>query len=445
MLPSLARMVLIAAFARGAHRPAKQLALRSLLGLGAAVVFGSMFGSAITRMHIPNDLALALLIVIMMLAGFFSSGLVLLTMIAMKHDVRSDKLICILRTLPLCKNLRWFLGHLPTVVVITYLGVFGTFLIVAASRTVGYWPGLAVIAFWLGLYSAYGFLLLPVLNRVLVRVAAFFGMIFLLMKALDWWLQNSTHVVGQHVPVAICCAVLLANLGYWFDWCSTGTKSKSMASSVVYLKISKTIPQQLWFSARLARNERTRNSLLTAVLLSSLFAAGFWVRSSSQVSQSLVMLLGSILSATFACDVRGVVTRYKPAEQSILWSINALLKQEGLITLLASAVIGLPLTILWLANDPSFFSIVAVISSHLAGGVIGLLVGTVLVPAAGEMGTQFLSGVTASGLVVAYPRVMSLHEAGPALQIAGWLSVSVTALVLIYGIEKTRRKRYGYA
>ena len=85
----------------------------------------------------------------------------------------------------------------------------------------------------------------------------------------------------------------------------------------------------------------------------------------------------------------------------------------------------------------------ALIATYLtlqsAASLTGLLAGTIFVPAAGDLGSQFFAAALATTAVLAIPKFTHLGDHSPAVQSAAWLTIAAFSLASVALIEHQRR------
>jgi len=157
-----------------------------------------------------------------------------------------------------------------------------------------------------------------------------------------------------------------------------------------------------------------------------------------------MLIIGGILAATFAGDVRGVMRRHVPPEIVLVGGAKGIAWSEVRAVIICGVLVGLPMLFALHGQiDDSIRFIFFYSSLQLFCSMAGLLASTLLVPGAGEAGTQFFTGVLATSALIVFPKFAHLSNVAYANQSLYWL---VAGVILGWGIfitESLRRRNYG--
>lgn len=439
------RTVLVVNFAKGTRRPLASAVSRILFGYGVATVLGVMLTPAVRQVDIPAGLPWLLIANLVVLIGFVLGGLISLTMLAAQSaKTRQATLYNILRLQPLPKRVRWLTRTLPSFLVIGMLGLCGGLLLDIVVRTAGY-SVMVVVGFWLaGLASGYGLSLLTksrlVLSKAAIYALLIAGAVMLLDQSLK--LDDPRHYTGLAWLVNAIC--LMPLYGFWQSYRHSNSTHIESGRSTTLALIPQFVSAHSWFLVKVWRNARTRSALSLALLLNSLVAVVLVIRRIAPSDPHALLFIGAMLAATFAGDVRGVIRRHMPPEMVLVRGLRGMVWSEVRAVLLCGIVIGLPLLFaLHRHADNSFLFLLFYLCLQSFAVMAGLLASTLFVPAAGEAGSQFFTGIAATGALVAFPKLAQLSQTSYAKQSAYWLLAGVLLGLGIYIIEIIRRKTYG--
>ena len=371
----LFKALLVSSFGRGSARPLRTALLR-LGGLaGGAAGLGMLFaqGTAGLQLASPSgSWALfygCLLAIQVVLAATLLSGQ---TAGALPDDTMGRWLY----SLPLGTAKRLGLLLLPAL----FLAGLSLLLVL---------PVLGALALQLGLPITH------LAGAVIFGSASAFGLVY----GLPWQLLAIPVVVWVEYKYRLpwlqgLLVVGLIGLGAHRLWHSACQAPKQMAGRVVQ---TSWLPPLFWFVKKVIRSKLVALAFATNLGL----ALGLAVFSQRQglTDPASLGLFGALLAGSFCSDIRALARRYRPAEitglRGTLWFTGA----ELVTALLAGAGIALPLA-LSLHGVPIVF-----VTQLLLGTALGFLAGTLLVPEARDLLSQFLALLLILLLLVGVPQL----------------------------------------
>jgi hypothetical protein len=156
-----------------------------------------------------------------------------------------------------------------------------------------------------------------------------------------------------------------------------------------------------------------------------------------------LLVISGVLTATFACDLRGIMRRYKVIELRVK-NIKSALQIEAVAATASGFVIGLPLLLAVRAQVTSLTTLISYfVAFQSCCALLGLLAGTLFVPGAGETGNQFFAGILAMTAILAFPKLTHLSDVAYVAQVPAWLAGAAVTGLVIYATEQLRRRNYG--
>ncbi len=438
------RTVLIVHFSSQSLSPLFSVVKKLLVGGFIAIFFGSVLAKAVRGAILPFGFPDTVIFCLSLAIGFIIGGFVVMAMNSIGNQSSVYGYSGILKMLGITKFSRWMAMEIPIIIILSFVGVFGS-LVINSAATVMLASNVIAISGWLlGLFSGYGCLLIRLKKRnvsymLFISIVISTGMLFdnLLQATVD---QNNRTIM------VICLILLAPILGHWQLYRRGLSIGESAPRHLTRSVIPNVIPYWGWYLVKLWRNKRTKGSLLIALTLSFSSALVIIARGKAVIDPYQLLFFTAILSATFACDVRGVIARYCPPEIIQLSGVGGLVKSELIAVTTLGLVIGAPLLLALIsyAVSPITF-IVMYFSIQLFASVVGLMMSTILVPRVSDTASQFMSAALAISSIFLLPRVASFSDKNAVEQLINWLVVSALAMVLIYIIELNRRRKYGGA
>jgi hypothetical protein len=407
----LVMLTLITHFAAGARRPRTAVALRLTLATLTAWLLGYAVATSLDLHRLPPlpDRWLGSLI---MTAGFILTGLV---MLAMGHSgPQSSSYERWLTTLPLQRWLRLALRALPLAVIVGLVWLFALPVLTALPL-----PHAAV---WFAAGSLTG-AWLSVRGHGLRAIVLYLGAT---VGALESLRQNRPELVW-----AMLGCSLLAAVWPWPSWHWPAPA----------LTLGRRPLRHWWFLLKLLRNRRTFTALAFGLALTTCSAVIISLRQAAAVGGAGWLILSAIISATIACDIRGLSARHKAPELEALGGLQYFLMSQFRAALTVALLPALPLVILLaLSHLLSLQTLVFAVTLQLAAAMLGLLAGALFVPGARDVGSQFFAAVLSSGILLGLPRAAHLTDL--AALTAAWLGVATLAVIVTWLIEINRRSTY---
>ena len=445
----LLRTILAVTFAKGSSNPLTNALLRIGIGYGLAIVLAIALRGAVERVAIPVGVPLLVLVDVVLLFGFVLGGLVMLTMSAGRSEQDAYmKLQQMLWLLPLSRNVRWAIHIIAGVIALGMLGIFGALIavfIVSNASLSGWDTSLLVCSWCSGLASGYGLTLLRRPQKYVLKSVVYVGVVGLSISLLNWVFGHPAHGLSEWAMAVVIVLCMSPVAGYMQSYAHNSTGgSLQETKHVKHALIPLYVPPGSWFVVKIWRNSRTRGAFVFALFLNTVVSLSLVLRHTI-VSQPYSMLLfGAILASTFAADIRGVMRRHNPPESLLVSGMRGLVWSEIRAVVALAVIVGLPLLFaLHGQTDNSAMFVLFFGCLQLFGATSGLFASTLLVPSAGEGGTQFFTGMLATGFLVAFPKIAHLSDVAYSQQPSYWLLGSVVCIAGIFGIENIRRKTYG--
>lgn len=431
-------------FGGGSSRPLHSAFMRIAGSYIAALCAGYIMAKTLHNVQFPTGIPWSVLSAIVMSVGFIMGGFAMLATGTSQQAGSRIVLHSMISLMPLKPRQRWLCMVLPILVVWGILVVFGlsTVRIIAEE--------LDVSALMLGLLWSAGSLsgmvgsLAHKPSSSFIKTVFFICQVSILLALFNYLLQPAGIHHMQRILIAIY-SIIAAQFYGLIDSYFHHSSIYSPTSNPEHRKIIPNyVPLSAWFLVKLWRNNRTRTSFGIAMLLSLSTAISILVRGTTFSDPYGMLILGAILSAMFACDIRGIMRRAIPPEAVVLHGLKSLVRSESSAVLFCGVIIGLPM---YFALHGSATNQVVFLVFFLAvqafSSIIGLLASTVFVPSTHETGAQFFSAIISCGAVVLFPRVAQFSHVSISMQIGLWSEAAVIAWVLIYVLENIRRKHYG--
>ncbi|MCX6728071.1 MAG: hypothetical protein NTX11_04650 [Candidatus Saccharibacteria bacterium] len=431
-------------FGGGSENPLRSALTRITGFYVGAVCGGYVMAKTLHNAQLPTGIPSSVLFAIVLSIGFILGGFAMLATGIFQQAGSRIVMQSMISLMPLRPRQRWFCTMLPIVVIWGILVVFGLSIVCTIAQKLGVSAVMLSLAWALGLLSGMVGLLARRPSSPFIKTVLFVGQVSVLLALFDHLLQSSG---GQHfnqIIIVIYAIIALQCYGlidsYFYHSVGTLHGSKPEHRQI----IPKFLPLSAWFLVKLWRNNRTRTSFGIAMLLSLSTAISMLVRGTTFSDPYGMLILGAILAAMFACDIRGTMRRAIPPEAVLLGGPKSLVLSESLGVLFCGLIIGLPM---YFALHGSAVSQVLFLMFYLSvqtfSSIVGLFAGTVFVPSAHDTGAQFFSAMTACSTVMLFPRAAQFSHVSVSMQIALWSEAAVTAWALIFVFEIIRRKQYG--
>ena len=444
------RAMLIVNFAKGSVHPMSSAIGRIMFGYVALIVLAILLIPAVSRIDIPKGLPWLMVSNVICISGFVLGGLISITMqTSSQNKSRQTTLGTVIHVFPLPRRVRWLVRIVPNLIILTMLGICGAILLSQISRDIGYgvlsYSSLTLIGLLLlALFSGYGLTLLTYLRSILVKTIVYVLLVtlsvILFNKSLNIDSIQQSSIVWWVVDL-ICLAPMA---GYWQNYRQSGKRLLISTQATTLALIPGYISAKSWFFVKIWRNLRTRNSLMLAVLLNSTIALVLIVRRITPSDPYGILFFGAMLASTFAGDVRGVIRRYLPPEMVLLRGLRGMVWSEIIVVLWCGVAIGLPVMLALVAHaDNAIWFLLYYLVLQIFAVMAGLMASTLLVPASGETGVQFFTGILATVVLAGFPKLAKLSQINYINQCKYWLMAGILLGFGSYIIETIRRKSYG--
>ena len=445
MRRKLIKTVLIVHFSKASRRPFLQATLRIIGSFCIAVVIANKLRLTMASVSLPPGIPLDIALVVTALLGFMMAGLLLLTLqISGVTNSRGGALTSNMRLWPIPANQRWALDILPPFVLLSIIGVFGSILLAPVASDM-LLPSIWVVMSWvIGLASALGLTKLTIPRSTLLRSILFVSISFAGFRIVDLVLTGTNLWVEHYGILIVAILLFLPVTGLWQSY-NKGYLLVAQKQRVDFKPFfDRYVPLSAWHFVKLFRNKRTRHSFILALGFNLVVALAILAKNTIPGDPSGILMIGGVLAATFACDVRGIVRRSKPPEIILLGTVKYFVKSEIMSVTLLGLIIGLPL--LFVINHMIIVSPMLVlyfVSLQIFSSGCGLLSSTLLVPGDGEVGSQFFTAVLALSGIVAVLKFADIADVSDFSQSLRWLLSSIAAYIGLFIIEKFRRSYYG--
>lgn len=443
----LIRTMLIVNFAKQSPRPFQSAAIRLLIAWTGAIGLGIIVSSAIRHALLPDDLPLRLIMTVALVVGYILGGFVILAISSSQNaSIKGTTFQRVIKLLPLGNVTRWILPLSAPLIVLVIIASFGVVVIHSASNVMNFNSVFTVLSWVVGLLCGYGCMILRFPRNVVLKGLLFIGTIFTSLMLFDKVLSvDSEHTMN--VFLLIISGMIVWSLVGFVQSYKYGV---SLPTSAVHGEDKPLIPNVLpygaWFVVKLWRNRRTRNSFYMVMVLSVSSAVSIIFRNKTFEDPYGILLFGAILSAMFACDVRGVMRRNIPPEIVLLRGAKGIVRAEMVAVIIGGVIIGLPvyMAVHSMASSPIAFG-VFFLALQLFASLAGLFASTLFVPSAGDTGSQFFAAALATSAILGLPKLGHFTDVNYDSQSYYWLSASVVLGVVIFITEIIRRRHYGRA
>lgn len=439
--------MLIVNFSKQSSRPLRNAVSRLLIAWSGAIGLGLIASSAIRHVILPNDLPLKLIMSAALVIGYILGGFIILAIISSQNtNLKGTTFQRVVKFLPMGKFSRWAIVVSAPLLVLSIIASFGIIIIYTASDVMNFNMEFVILAWIAGLLCGYGCMILRFPKTIALKGLLFIITIFTSLLLFDKILSAATDQYINIILLVISGLVLWPLVGFIQSYKNGLPLASNTVNGEEKPLIPAVLPHGAWFLVKLWRNRRTRNSFYVVIILSLSSAASIIIRHKIFQDPYGILLFGAILSAMFACDVRGVMRRNIPPEMVLLRGARGIVKAEIIAVLSCGIVIGLPIFIAVhsMAGNPLMFGLFF-ITLQLFASLAGLFASTLFVPSAGDTGSQFFAATLATTAILGLPKLGHFADVNYDSQSLYWLTASVILGVVIFMIEIIRRRHYGRA
>ncbi len=442
---NLFKTLLIVNFAKESVNPFNSALIRILTAYLLAFIFGRYLQKPVVAANLPSNIPLSVVLAITLTIAFFLSGFLFLSISANnsyagKTGVFKD----VVRLMPVPKVVRWIINILPGLILIGIIDIFGSMILIAAAKSIQVNTLLLIGSWTLGLISGFSFSLAPRPKKLVHKGSLFVFVMVASFYLLDKLLVSESQVKLNTLAILIICLLLLPIASLYFIYANGLRIVPGIKSQTEKQIIPNILPHSAWFLVKIWRNIRVRSSFFLALLLNFLTAAVIVIKHKSFEDPFGILLFGAILAATFACEIRGVMRRYFPPEMVLLKGIKGIVKSEIASVILIGILIGAPVmfAVHGQADNGFAFAVYYLVLQSYAS-LAGLLASTILVPGAGETGSQFFASILASTAVLLLPKAGHFTDVDYSKQFPYWLIAGIAVGIVIYITEIIRRYNHG--
>ncbi len=443
----LFRSMLIVNFSKHTVRPFANAVSRLLVAFFIALSLGLITSSAIKHATLPNDLPPRLIMVIALALGYILGGFVMLAMgSSQTTQSRGTVFQRILKTLPLTRLTQWGIILAAPLLVLGVISTFGLSPIVTLSRIMNFNVYAGILSWSIGLLAGFGCLILHFPKTLALKGLLFAITVSIILVMFDKVLSIQNDHDLNLLLMTICGTILVQLVGFWQSYQHGIVLLQDKVNAEEKQLIPTVLPSNAWFLVKLWRNRRTRNSFYIVIVLSITSAISIVLRHKNFEDPYSILMFGAILSAMFACDVRGVMRRNIPPEMVLLKGTKGIVRAELVAVFWCSFIIGLPIfmAVHSMATNPLMFALFF-LTVQLFSATAGLLASTLFVPGAGDTGAQFFSAALATITVLGLPKFGHFSDVSYDAQFSYWLMASIVLCVAVYVTELIRRRHYGRA
>lgn len=437
--------MLIVHFSKNSNKPIVNVYQKIIVGLFSALFFGVLLSKGIANAQLPIGIPLNLLFTASLTVGFIIGGFIVLTLYSSESISNINNVFSrIVKMLPISKAMRFIIAVSPILIIYILVGLFIGNLIISASNVMLVPPYKLIIGFFLGLLSGYGFILMKQPTKKHRKAFVFIIIVILNSFLFDKLLTIESSNFRSVINIFIDVMLLIPLIGF-YDLYKYGINSSVSNNFEIQIQqIPNKIPYYAWFLVKLWRNKRTRSSFLIALCLSTSGAISIIIRNKTFYEPYQLLLFGAILSSTFACDIRGVMSKNQPPEIVLLSGVKGIIKTEYLSAFICGILIGLPMLLaLTRSSENVIHFYLFYFAVQLFSSIVGLLASTIFVPTSSDTGGQFLSALLAISLIFSFPKITNIAEINYPAQSIYWIIGSIIFGFVIYLIELIRRKNYG--
>lgn len=436
MQRSLWKLVLISSFGRNSNRPIRVASLRILAASTGALVFGILLAMSIWRAALPQDLPKLFTLAVVTSLSLILSALLQLPLSSGAHGIgnKTSKLLIIL---PITKPTRWFVKISPALILNLFFLAFSLPIVIALSHAM-LAPVLLAVGFLIvGSLIGISYTVGSWPKKVLFKVVLLIVLILTQAKMLE---MAITH--PAKLPL-ICAGILVFDFllmsGFLTAFRNVEAVDGNLTSEVWTNRLFHKFIKSSWFVLKVTRNRRTRTSFIFCLLLSLMTSIFIHAKHITTSSNDLFFLL-ALLTTTFVSDIRGISRKQKTPEIIALRGVEFFINSEVLAAWTTSILIGLPIYILILINGGSatLSHMMVGLAMQFGATIIGLLLGTIFVSQAGDIGSQFFASFCAASAVFALPKLIDDKESN-IYQLAAWLLAGTASWLIMYIIEFRRR------
>ncbi|HSX29420.1 MAG TPA: hypothetical protein VLE73_02575 [Candidatus Saccharimonadales bacterium] len=198
------------------------------------------------------------------------------------------------------------------------------------------------------------------------------------------------------------------------------------------------LPPAVWFLAKLLRSPSSRISFVGCLAISLFVSIG--ARRQGATEPAAISLIGALLAASFATDIRARARRVWPAE---ITALRGSLNFVGIYLLHAflGCMLAISPIIFTLTTLPYHWSLATGLHTCLQlsiGICAGASAGSILVPEGRDISSQFTAGIIVLAILFAAPQLSSLQHLPLAWRNITDGIVIAVLLVIIFAIEYKR-------
>lgn len=356
----LFRTMLIVNFAKQSSHPLRNATTRLLVAWIGAIGIGVIVSSAIHHAVLPDDLPLRLIMCVALVVGYILGGFVILAISSSQNaNIKGTTFQRVIKLLPLGNVTRWILPLSAPLLVLAIIASFGVVVVDSASSVMNFNSFSVILSWIVGLLCGYGCMILRFPKSIVLKGLLFIVTIFTILMLFDKVLSADSERTLNIFIFAISSMVLWPLIGFVQSYIYGVSLPTATFKCEDKPLIPNVLPHGAWFLVKLWRNRRTRNSFYVVMVLSLSSAASIIFRNKIFQDPYGILIFGAILSAMFACDVRGVMRRNIPPEMVLLRGAKGIVRAEMIAVVISGLIIGLPifLAVHSMASSPLMFSI----------------------------------------------------------------------------------------
>ncbi len=428
-MPDLIKTLVVTSFGRHTTHPLSTSVFRLSLTLLAALVAGVLSAKAISNLSLAADLPVIWAAAFSATLCFVVSGFITFALGA-KVPGLTGYLVW-----PLNRFQLWLVPSFPILLIWTIVQIPLISSSVTYAKAIHQPLIFIIVASLIGSLASFVIHSFPLVRSSALRTSALLGLsagfIWILVYSLKSGRINycwSVFAVSALLPVTY----LVVNLGA--TGLSRAEKSKRGLAAIIPAGNSG------WLLAKVLRNRATASAFGFCMILSLFFWAAIKLKNRTVVDGDGFILLLSFICIAFAADVRGLTRKNRSLELEEVGGVASYLCHQLFSVYGLSLLVAAPLLSVLKGSD------IALSLEILAVAVTcGLLGGTLLVPLAGEFGSQFMSAMIGSGVFWLAHKSFHLLDRGPAQSLILSLICVAVLLLVAYLTELRRRISYGHA
>ena len=442
MFKQLMKFSLVCTFGKHSERPLRKTVVLLCLSVASILTCGILAGRFLANMSLATDIPSKMLFCIISVLVFAVLGFIVLPTIQFFNSKQSS-FNRNLMVLPLKRSTKWLVIMSPVFLISFLLTLFFVPVTISIAQHMKANLFLLFAGYLLGLLAAIGYSLLSFTRLKSVKYLGFVVYCVLQTYLLDKLLTTDS-VYGNLLVFLINLGLFLCLLGFVQSY-YTDSLTAPATNEMTWLSVPKQQLNSLWFGLKFMRNNKTLSSFTFCIILSLSVCFSYFVRHQS-LSGGFVVVFGALLVCGLAADARSISRKNKTPEIVSLRGVNFFVNSEIRNLSIFSFLVVAPLLIVLIKTDGQVvWSLVFLaISIAVAAGMLGLMYGTLLVSEAGEIGTQFITGILSLASVVLVPKLFHFSDANYLIQAIAWLCVAGVCNLVILLTEQQRRNNYGY-